>query len=369
MTKARIEEVHRIAVINFGGIGDELLFSPVLTSLGEQFPQAQITLLLEKRSGAIAPLLPAVHQTEMMTLQNRSKVVAALDLLQRLRAGQYDLVVSSGSNPMIALMLFLSGIRYRVGFDSGPIGRLFLSAAAPLIKPCYAGQMYFTLAQATQGLFDLPMAPDNIPLPRLGAIPRETIDKACSWLPSEAKRPLILVHPGVSRVSIEKNIFKTWSSERWAACIQQLSQRGSVFLVGGPDDAEIISGIEGQLGAPLANFTNLYGQTQNLAELAALIQQADVLVSVDSSPLHLAVALNKPVVVMFGPTDEGKLMPPQGAYPQGRAVTLPDLPCRPCLWDVRQTNCEASTCLEVPVSAMIRAVDELLSLRTQPVEH
>jgi len=129
-------------------------------------------------------------------------------------------------------------------------------------------------------------------------------------------------------------------------------------LVGGPDDAEAVAEILRLLPSDLDGFTSLYGQTRNLSDLAALITVADLLVCVDSSPLHLAVGLGKPVVSLFGPTDEKKLIP---VLPNVKAVTVGHLPCRPCLWDHRQINCETSDCLKIDVHEVLNTIQEVFS--------
>jgi putative inorganic carbon (HCO3(-)) transporter len=355
-------QVNRIALINFGGIGDELLFSPVLVAIKLLFPEAETTLFLEKRSQAVTPLLPGVDRFETLTIQGKNKVLAAGELLSYLQARRFDLVLSSGSNPLIAPLLWLSGIPLRFGFDSDRLSKGFLTQAAPLVKNRYAGEMYYALAEAlinwhthqSSNKTEIAVSP----LPKIQLNPEFT---KVSWLEKKPSRPLILVHPGVSRVSIEKGIYKTWAAENWSRCIQALCQNADVCLVGGPDDQEIVDAILKALPAKLTGFQNGYGLTKSLTDLALALQTADLLLSVDSSPLHLAIALNTPTVAIFGPTDEKKLMPDPALYPQFQAVILPDLSCRPCLWDVRQTNCEASTCLDVPVDLVVQSVQSQLS--------
>jgi putative inorganic carbon (hco3(-)) transporter len=358
----KTQPIKQIALINFGGIGDELLFSPVLVAIQQLFPEAETTLFLEKRSQAVTPLLPGVSRFEPLTIQGKNKLLAAGELLSYLRAGRFDLVISSGSNPLIAALLWLSGIPYRFGFESGSLSKHLLTRPAPLIKHRYAGEMYYALAEAVIHWYQSQNTncPDMTvnPLPKIQLQPELA---SLDWLTKKSNRPLILVHPGVSRVSIEKNIYKTWAADRWSHCIQTLCQSADVCLVGGPDDKEIIEDILKALSSNLEGFQNGYGLTKSLSDLVLALQISDLLLSVDSSPLHLAIALNKPTVAIFGPTDEKKLMPDPAQYPQFQAVTLPDLSCRPCLWDVRQTNCTESTCLNVPVDLVVQAVQSQLN--------
>jgi len=374
----------KIAVLNFGGIGDEILFSPVLDTLKRALPDAKVTLILEKRSAGISALLPRMNYDNpdakaqdgviSLDLHEYSRKQLFFKLRDILRGGNFDAVLSSGSSPFISAMLFSTGISYRVGYASSPIAPLLLSCAAPLKTRQYASAMYFSLAQSfLEGLFHpaeihqlgLPLHPAPVLAPpHIGHLSwaREALGK----LPRRgaARQRTVLIHPGVSLMSIEKNILKSWPAKYWASFVQTLCPQypdTSFVLLGGPDDEAVVGAIRDALeekhpDKPLMedrwprNFYDWYGKTRSLEQLAALIHEADMLISADSAPLHLAVGYQKPVLAMFGPTDEKKLLPKSELY---RAVTVEGLSCRPCLWDHRATSCGRPVCLDVPTEAMI----------------
>ncbi|MEM0952057.1 MAG: glycosyltransferase family 9 protein [Cyanobacteria bacterium P01_H01_bin.74] len=391
---------YNIIVLNFGGIGDGILFSPVIAHLRQQWPNASITLVLEDRSQAVVPLMDGIDEAVPLAVQKTSRVKLMFQLLLLLRKGTYNrqtgdnepynLVVSSGSSPFIAVLLFLSGIRTRVGFYSGKLSQWLLTVAAPLepaaSRKSYAGKMYaslsFSLLQylQTEKKITDPQAlqPHTLDFERLGcdnlsfsntdcvpklALPNtQKLDWAKALLQqAESKGPAVLLHPGVSRISIEKNILKSWPVASWVALAEGLMQHGAiVFLCGGPDDAEAVAAIDKALKAKGFNqpdskqfYFNLYGQTKSLVDLAALIVQSSLLVAVDSSPMHIAVGYQTPLVAIFGPTDETSLLP--GDLASVTAVSVKNLPCRPCLWRVRQVSCDNPVCLDVPVDAVLAA--------------
>jgi ADP-heptose:LPS heptosyltransferase len=134
-----------------------------------------------------------------------------------------------------------------------------------------------------------------------------------------AKVKIVLIHPGTSTMAVQKGIIKTWPGDNWLTLIQKLCQISDlpfalrVILAGGPDDKEVIADLEAKLdkspqGRP-QNFQSFAGKTRGLSDLAALIELSDVIVCVDSAPMHLAVGLNKKIVALFGPTDPEKLIP------------------------------------------------------------
>lgn len=373
----------RIAVLNFGGIGDEVLFSPVLDALKNALPDSRITMILEKRSAGIAPLLPQTaftgtrHSDSLITvdLAEFSRQELFFKLRHYLTSQKYDAVLSSGSSPFIAPMLFSTGIPYRVGYDSKPWSRFFLSKPAPLNTRQYASQMYFSLAQAfIQGLYEQGLFTrqqyEALHLRRHGypvlARPHLDDEQWAEAVLSEfripKKQPVILVHPGVSLMSIQKNILKSWPAGHWVQFVRQAAHNhpeAAFVLLGGPDDEATITLIRETLVGQLpVNFHDWYGKTKSLGQLAALVASADMLVSADSAPLHIAVGYQKPVVAMFGPTDERKLLPPEGPY---HAVVVDKLACRPCLWDRRMISCDNPVCLDVPVSSMLKAFEQAFS--------
>lgn len=356
--------IKKIAFINFGGIGDEILFAPVIEEVKKHLPHAHTTLFLERRSRVVKDLLD-VDAVKELDVQELSRLKLFFRLWKMLRSQYFDVVISSGSSPFIPILLFLSGIPVRVGFQTGSVSKACLTVEAPLApkndRQGYAAVMYFALAQSfLQWLLKDPYQPMKPVVPHLKQPPPEDTEWAKTVIFSDAPQKKIIVHPGVSTISIQKNILKSWPATHWAELIRQLCEIGHrVYLVGGPDDQEAVAQIQKSLPADLSGFTNLYGQTKNLRQLGALIQQADLLLCVDSSPMHLAVGYQKPLVALFGPTDENKLLPLNDSRFQ--AVVLNDLSCRPCLWDVRNENCATSDCLNVPVSQLLKAVQQGLN--------
>jgi ADP-heptose:LPS heptosyltransferase len=367
--RLKADALKRIAFINFGGIGDEILFAPVIEEIKKHLPQAHCTLFLERRSQSVKDLL-TIDEVIPLQVQGQSRQSLFAELWNRLRKGNFDAVISSGSSPFIPILLFASGIPVRVGFQTGAVSRALLTTEAPLApkhdRKGYAAEMYFALASSfLKALLGDAYQPMRPVLPHLKPPSEADRQWAASVIPSHPPGSKILIHPGVSAISVQKNILKGWPPIRWAECITQLCQQGhQVYLAGGPDDAETIDQIQKSLPATLHGFHNLYGQTKNLLQLGALVLAADVLVCVDSSPMHLAVGYQKPLVALFGPTDERKLLPAHDARFQ--AATVENLSCRPCLWDVRNDNCATSECLQVPVSQVLAKVRQALEVTASP---
>lgn len=323
--------IKRILLINFGGIGDEILFLPTIISLKKEFPTAHITLALEPRSRGIADLTDKIDDLILVDIKRGNKYLELLKLVLQAWGRRFDLVVSSGANKMIPVLLFLMGIKRRYGYDSGALSRILLTKAVPLNKNQYAAGMYHDLIT--------PVTAQRTELPQIDVERAPVVENS------------ILIHPGVSKISVEKNMIKTITPEIWAEVVRQLSAKGkNVRLVGGPDDKECIEKIAALCKG--VEFENLYGTTKNLKELACLISSAEKFLCSDSAPLHVAVALGVKTYAIFGPTDDKKLIPPAV-----RAIKADDnCPLKPCLWERRQTSCEALDCLKISAEKIVETL-------------
>ena len=131
--------------------------------------------------------------------------------------------------------------------------------------------------------------------------------------------PLLAVAPGARWPT------KRWPVERFAAVAQDLAQeRGAaVVVLGGPDESRLASALCDNLDVPVIHVAG----TQPLMHSAALLSRCSLLISNDSGLMHMATALQVPVVAIFGPT-----VREFGFYPfQARAEVVSEpLPCRPC---------------------------------------
>lgn len=326
-------QTKRILFINFGGLGDEILFLPTIQSVKKEFPNSHITLALEERSKGITSLTDVIDEVLFANIKGKNKYLELLKLLFKIWQGKYDLVISSGSNKFISIFLALTFIKEKYGYYTGKVSQLLLTKAVPLNKNQYAVDMYHDLVQNLTNL--------KAELPELSIQKREVIPNS------------VLIHPGVSKVSVQKGMIKTIPAEEWARVVDKLADaHKKVFLIGGPDDNECIETITKLV--PAEKYENLYGTTKNLKELAELISSAEVFLCSDSAPLHIAVALKVKTFVIFGSTDDKKLIPQNDKVIPIKADC--DCPLQPCLWERRQTTCESLDCLKLSASQIVDTI-------------
>ncbi len=327
----------RILFINFGGLGDEILFLPAIISVKKEFPASEITLALEKRSSSITSLTNVIDNTLYADIKGKNKYFELLKLLFKIWNGKYDIVISSGSNKFISIFLFLTFIKQKYGYNTGKLSQILLTKAVDLNKNQYAALMYHDLVE--------PLTTIKTELPIL----------------SIQKKPIIpnsvLIHPGVSKLSIQKGMIKTIPDKEWAKVIEGLAEKGKqVFLLGGPEDKNCIETIQ-KLVSP-DKYENMFGKTKNLVELAELISSAEIFLCSDSAPLHIAAALGVKTYAIFGSTDDKKLIPQNGTVTPIKAKDC-TCPLMPCLWERRQTTCDELSCLNITPEQIVNTLTNL----------
>ena len=325
-----------ILAINFGGIGDEIFFLPTLISLKKEYPNSKITLALEPRSKSVKDLTNVIDDLFLIDIKGKNKYLELLKLVFLAQKGHFDMVVSSGGNKLISILLAMTGIKKRYGYDTGKLSHILLTQTVPLNKKQYACAMYHDLIT--------PITNYKTKLPEINVNSQEKIPNS------------VLIHPGVSKMSINKGMIKTVGADVWADVVSLLLEQGKhVMLAGGPDDKEVIESILTKVDVNSHNFTNYYGKTKSLKDLAVLIGQAEKFICSDSAPLHVGVAMKTRTFAIFGPTDDKMLIPQSDLVTAIKAND--NCPIKPCLWANRQTTCDKLDCLKITAQNIVDAVN------------
>ncbi len=331
-----------ILFINYGGIGDEILFLPAIKSVVEQYKDAKITLALEPRAKSISSLAGYIDEIITVDIKEKGfkKYINLLKFIFEARKKRFDCVVSSGKNLFIGIILSLLGIKERVGYNSKT--GFLLTKKIPLIENQYAARMYHDLVK--------PIVEVEYKNPQIEIIGEFYLDKSLE------KEGFICIHPGVSKMSIQKNIFKCPKTPFWINVVQGLLEKEKkVVLLGANDDETLINEIlKNEKIKNNSNFYNYYKKTKSLAEMAFVMKNASCVICADSAPLHIATALGVKTLAIFGPTNEKKLTPDNSSNIE---LITAQIGCRPCLWDKRICNCEESKCLDIDPELILSKIN------------
>lgn len=302
----------QILVIRLSSLGDIVLTTPILGLLRAQYPQAQIDFLTRPAYQDLVSAHPGVDRVLLFESQH-----GFWSTLRQLRQRRYDLVLDL--HRTLRSRLFVYGLRAQRRRTYGKrtlrrallvrLGWNTLRAMAP-IPARYAAPLRHL------GLTAPLAAPAVYLTPESQAAMRAYVQQA--W-PGQPVPPLIAVAPGARWAT------KQWPVERFAQAVQHLAQarQAAVVVLGSAAEQGLAQVLVQQLSVPVLNSA---GQL-SLMHTAALLQQCRLLLSNDSGLMHLATALDVPVVAVFGPTVQEF-----GFYPfQARAEVLSAaVDCRPC---------------------------------------
>ena len=351
----------RALFVNPGGIGDQILLLPTVKIFKENFPDYEIDLICEPRSEIISELTKLYRKIKVFDFKEKNLNI--FKLRELIRARYYKYLILSGSSYKANLTASLSNAEFKIGFYKGIFSKLFLTHPVKLNTNQYASNMF---AELLTPILSISQSKIIIPEIKLTPASMEWVKEMLNPRIKEryfAKK--IFIHPGVSKLSVKKNILKGWSAKHWAKLIEKLleNQDNTVILLGGKDDAETIAEIHKKLSffAKPKNFFDFSSFDISIEKLGALISSSDLLVCVDSAPMHIAVALGKKLVAFFGPTDPKKLLPNDQRF---CAVHVDNLECRPCLFDTRKESCKTPECLDVSPDLMLSAIKKQLELTT-----
>ncbi|HVA49855.1 MAG TPA: lipopolysaccharide heptosyltransferase II [Pirellulales bacterium] len=310
----------RILLIKPSAVGDIVHTLPVLVRLRERYPDAQIDWLVTPENADLVRHHPDLSNVVLFDRRRYARfgrewfaTKGMLGLLRTLRRSQYELVVDLHGQLRSALFTVASGAPFRVGFERAREGAwLVYSHHIPLLdRQAHAVDRYLWLGEV---LGFEPGVPDfRIYLP-------EAVEERVDDLLSRhglASHPLALLVPGTVWQT------KHWRVEGFAGVARHLIQRDfRVILAGAPKDRARCR----QVAALAPAVCDLSGQT-TLAEMISLVRRSELCVTNDSGSMHLAVALGRPVVSVFGPTSAALT----GPYGRTDAVVQAHVPCSPCL--------------------------------------
>lgn len=348
--------------LNPGGIGDQILFLPVVKLLKEHHSKIEIDLITEPRSKAIENLTEIYRKVKVFDFKGKDPNL--FELKKIMTRHKYKYCFIPGLTNKAGVIGLLSNAERKIGFNGGITSKLFFTDRVKHYGDRYTPNMFAEFL--TPIIPSLKKELENKLLVPEIRIKKESMAWAKEVLTPRIKERYyakkIVIHPGSSKLSKSKNILKDWSAQNWATLIEKLLENNNnvVILIGGKDDDEVIREIQKKLTffAKPKNFFDFTSLEMNIEQLAAVISYSDLLLCVDSAPMHLAVSLGKKVVSFFGPTDPKKLLP---ADPRFKPVYVEGLDCRPCLFDKRTESCEKPVCLDLSPTKVLEVVEKQLN--------
>ncbi len=306
----------RILIVQTAFLGDVVLTLPLVSAVRQLAPQAWVEVLTIPANAPVLQGQPGVSAVLTYDKRGRQRGLRGLvQMIRTIRARAYDLVISPHRSLRSALLVAASGSGQRLGFRQWGT-RWAYTAMAP--RPTHGHEVV-----RNHELIKLLDA--NVPVPGRCALQVEAGKRR------EAVQAFARAGVGEGDVVVGLLPGSQWGTKRWpaeqfAALIERVTAWPGTHCVlfGAPQERDIADAV---VAACRASVIDLVGKT-SLCALPAFMGRCDVVVSNDTGPMHIAAALGKPIVTLYGPTT-----PALGFSPYGVAweeASVASLSCRPC---------------------------------------
>ena len=301
-------EIRRVLVVRPDHLGDLLFATPALERIRQAFPQAHIT-------GAVGPwgramwsdnpnldALLSIAFPGMVPRKEGNPLSPYLLLGQearRIARESYDLgIILRFDHWWGSSLLWAAAIPCRWGYNT-PGMKSWLTNPVEYRPGRHEVEQNMALVAAMsesmgEGAADIEVDRSKGQPPLRPPCPAAPFDgHFADWAASPRR---VVIHPGTGAAN------KLWTIGGWAEIVDKLESDGwSVALTGVPGERALAEAIAAKASNNIHNFV---GYTADLAQLAWVLDKAEMVLGVDSGPLHMAAALNKPTLHLYGPSDE-----------------------------------------------------------------
>jgi ADP-heptose:LPS heptosyltransferase len=313
---ATLGDPDRILVVELWHIGDVVLATAALPALRRRFPRAKLFLLAKPHartildgSGLVDEFIP--FDFPWTAFSGKYRVwryhpVKLFRLFRQLRSAEFDVSIDCRMDPRSNLVAYLSGAKRRIGYDFGG-GSFWLTDTVPA-RPDEGHKVDDWVALlAPLGI----TGGERAPALSVSEEERTAAEGELRALGLLGK-PLVAIHPGA------REKVRRWDLRKFEAVAAHV-------LATGVADVLVVLDDEGY--GRMSDATNVRYISGTLEEIKAILSLADLVISNDSGPMHIAAAVGTPVVAIFGPQRKEWY----GPYGSGHSVvSLEIMPCRPC---------------------------------------
>ncbi|MFM7022955.1 MAG: glycosyltransferase family 9 protein [Flavobacteriales bacterium] len=308
----------RILIIKIDEIGDMITALPSFETLRKSHPEAEITLLCK---GLVKNIVSADPSLDKIAV-SKSELT-----------GKYDLIIDLRGNWSMLWFALFNAPKFRL--ERGAIRLKNKNAGGHKHEVEVNYQIMETVLKNIPEKFAL-----------RPALSEEDRTFAKRWCAENKLISFAILHAGARRP------LKQWAPERFQKIAEYLNKKGfQIVFGGGPEDAEVNNNIIKQLKFPAINLAGKCSLTQ----FAAICGEAKLFIGNDSGPMHLASAMNIPVIGLFGPSITETFRP----YHDKGSFIHYKLPCNPC----DQIHCiqPNDICInKISVEEVVRKIESLL---------
>ncbi|MEL6383432.1 MAG: glycosyltransferase family 9 protein [Cyanobacteria bacterium J06626_18] len=292
----------RVLALVPGGISDQLLFLPTLEHVKQALPQAEISVVTEPSAAAAYRVSKVVQTTIPYAFTNNNSPADWANLLGIMRDREFEVVLTATQTWPIGLLLWLSGIPTRIGYEGGSNG-LFLTTTVPKKAGQHQSAQYHDLLESLRLPGQCPALSINVPQSDINWVNQQIQTQGIT------DQGYVLLYPGTAEGAAND----AYPVESWITIVQDFQKRQPglpLVLLQQPETADAVKAIA-QAFPPLKVI-----RPENLGQVAALIAGANLLLATDSYVSQLGVALNVFTLALFGAYSPEYRFPPVKASEQ-----------------------------------------------------
>jgi lipopolysaccharide heptosyltransferase II len=334
---------HRILIWEVNWIGDVLFSTPFIRAIRKKFPDARITCVSTPRTKEVLETNPNIDDILVFDEKNINRgLFEKWRMIRRLRKKRFDIVFLLHRSLTRALICALSGITQRIGYSYRK--RDFLLTHKTKAPDGVAHKIEYFLGLARKAGAESDGVGMDFYFTDDDRLFVENFFKVNKIAPGDA---VIAVNPGGNWGP------KRWPVEKYAELCCQLTKKfnAKVVVTGGDKDVDLYLRIQDLCHEKLLSLS---GKT-TLRQLGAFLSRCDVIISGDSGPMHIALALRRKTVALFGPTSHALT----GPFGSGDYIVVHrDIGCKvPCY----VPDCQKNRCMEaITVDDVVGAVSKLI---------
>lgn len=345
-------EMNRVLIIGPSWVGDMVMSQTLFKILKQNNPDCEIDVLAPAWSLPILARMPEVRKGIVMPINHGELQIGKRRQLGKQLQNQYDQAIVLPNSLKSVLVPFFAGINKRTGWR-GEMRYGFLNDVRLLDKEKYPLMVERFAALAYPNETTLPQ---KLPRPQLATTPEslQNIQKkyGLNKLVSNEQRKALVLCPGA-----EFGNAKQWPEEHYAAVANQKINEGwQVWLLGSRNDSKTTEKIFSSIEKSNQKFCINLASRTDLVETIDIIALADAVITNDSGLMHIAAAVNTPLVVIYGSTS------PQFTPPLSDKVKIvqSNISCAPCF--KRTCRYDHRKCLvdQLPAN-VINNLDNLLA--------
>jgi heptosyltransferase-2/heptosyltransferase-3 len=330
-----MSEPKQILLVKTHAIGDVLMTTPAIRAVHHQYPRARLSYLVGRWSEPAVkdnPYLRGIIALDDADLFEK-RLLRLAKLVWQLRGEQFDRAYIFQPASEVHRLMQLAGIPERIGFYHQESSHtLTLGVPWRTDDRRYGPDRFLDLVRATGG------NPDRSGLHLDFTITQAAVDEAYRILGDHPK-PWIALCPGGGVNPRQSVPEKRWQADRWAELASRIhSSLGIPILLGSGGDYYVARDIAMNCEQVIAEGVGRL----SLAASAEVIHHSALCITHDTATMHLAVAVNTPTVVLFGPTDPGSLLPDNPKF----LAVFHQVECRPCYWHGIFPGCTDPRCLD-----------------------